>query len=77
MVFLTCLAFKIRIERYFRQDVQQLASRIAKLSSAQQGTVEKFVQKLESSSASRQLTVDQVIDEFEREHPELLRLLAQ
>jgi exonuclease VII small subunit len=59
------------------QKLQQLTTRIAKLNPAQQAIVEKLVQKLESASAKSALTLDQAIDEFEREHPELLRLLAQ
>ena len=39
--------------------------------------VEKLVQKLESRSSQSELTLDQVVDEFERENPELLDLLAQ
>ncbi len=39
--------------------------------------VEKLVEKLEAGASPSTLTLDQVIDEFEREHPELLRLLAQ
>ncbi len=58
------------------QKLQHLTSRIAKLTPAQQAIVETLVEKLESPSESK-LTLDQVIDEFEREHPELLRLLAQ
>lgn len=59
------------------QALQQLTSRISKLNSAQQAIVEKLVTKLESARAKSTLTLDQAIDEFEREHPELLQLLAQ
>ncbi|MDQ2711386.1 MAG: hypothetical protein M3Y24_03975 [Acidobacteriota bacterium] len=59
------------------QNIQQLTERIAKLSPAQQQIVEKLVQKLETAPTESKLTLDQAIDEFEREHPELLRLLAQ
>jgi hypothetical protein len=59
------------------QKIDSLANRIAKLDPAKQAMVEKLVEKLESSPLQLQMTLDQVIDEFEREHPELLRLLAQ
>ena len=59
------------------QNPQQLTSRIAKLNPAQQAIVEKLIEKLESTPARSTLTLDQAIDEFEREHPELLQLLAQ
>lgn len=59
------------------QKLQQLRNRIAKLNPAQQAIVEKLVHKLESAPTKPTLTLDQAIDEFEREHPELLRLLAQ
>ncbi len=59
------------------QTLQQLTSRIAKLNPVQQAIVEKLVTRLESARAKPTLTLDQAIDEFEREHPELLRLLAQ
>jgi hypothetical protein len=59
------------------QDAQKLTERIAKLGPQQRAVVEKLVQKLESRSPRPGLTLDQVVDEFEREHPELLRLLAQ
>lgn len=59
------------------ENFQQLTNRIAKLNETQQAIVEKLVQKLESTSTPHRLTLEQVVDEFEREHPELLRLLAQ
>jgi hypothetical protein len=59
------------------QRLQQLGDRIARLSPAQQAIVEQLVQKLESVPQIHSLTLDQAIDEFEREHPELLRLLAR
>jgi len=57
--------------------IQELTNRIAKLNPAKQAIVEKLVDKLEAGSSQPRMTLDQVIDEFEREHPELLRLLAQ
>ena len=59
------------------QKIQELTNRIAKLNPAKQAIVEKLVEKLESDSSQPKMTLDQIIDEFEREHPELLRLLAQ
>ncbi len=59
------------------QKAQELTDRIAKLSPPQQAIVEKLVQKLESRSLEPGMTLEEAIDEFEREHPELLRLLAQ
>lgn len=59
------------------QNARELTERIAKLGPRQQAIVEKLVQKLESRSPQSGLTLDEVVDEFEREHPELLRLLAQ
>jgi hypothetical protein len=59
------------------QNAQELTERIAKLGPQQRAIVEKLVQKLESRSPQSGLTFDEVVDEFEREHPELLRLLAQ
>lgn len=56
---------------------QKLADRIARLAPQQQAIVEKLVQKIEVCSPQSELTLDQLVDEFEREHPELLRLLAQ
>lgn len=56
---------------------QELTNRIAKLPAPQQAIVEKLVRKLESRPPRPGLTLDQAIDEFEREHPELLHLLAQ
>lgn len=57
--------------------IQQLTDRIARLNPAKQAMVEKLVDKLETGASQSISTLDQVIDEFEREHPELLRLLAQ
>jgi hypothetical protein len=59
------------------QNAQELTERIAKLGPQQRAIVEKLVQRLESRSPQSGLTLDEVVDEFEREHPELLRLLAQ
>lgn len=59
------------------QNLQQLTNRIAKLNEVQQEILAKFVDKLESVPVRRPITLDQIIDEFEREHPELLHLLAQ
>lgn len=60
------------------QNIQELTHRIAKLDPGKQAMVEKLVEKLEAApSLQPPITLDQVIDEFEREHPELLRLLAQ
>ena len=60
------------------QNLEQLTNRIAKLDPAKQSIVEKLVEKLEAATSPQPyMTLDQVIDEFEREHPELLRLLAQ
>ena len=59
------------------QKIQELTNRIAKLNPAKQAIVEKFIEKLESGSSEPRMTLDQVVDEFERERPELLRLLAQ
>ncbi len=59
------------------KNVQELTSRIAKLNPAEQAVVEKLVRKLETASVKSRPALDQVVDEFEREHPELLRLLAQ
>lgn len=59
------------------QRLEQLAGRIAKLNPAQLELVEKLMQRLESASSSLDLTLEQAVDEFEREHPELLHLLAQ
>jgi hypothetical protein len=58
-------------------NIKELTNRIAKLNPAAQAFVEKVVGKLESGSLGPDMTLDRVIDEFEREHPELLRLLAQ
>jgi hypothetical protein len=58
-------------------NMHELTNRIAKLNPAKQAIVEKLVEKLELGSPQPKMTLDQVIDEFEREHPELLRLLAQ
>jgi len=59
------------------EKLQQLATRIANLNPAQQALIEQLVHKLESNRAKPALTLDEAVDEFEREHPELLRLLAQ
>ncbi len=59
------------------QNLDRLTDRIARLNPSQQAVVEKLIDKLECSPSRVELTLDQVIDEFEREHPELLRLLAQ
>jgi hypothetical protein len=55
---------------------QELLKLISALSPEQQAAVEKFVLMLKSDSKS---TADfrTALDEFTREHPELLRLLAQ
>jgi O-methyltransferase involved in polyketide biosynthesis len=55
------------------QDIQQLVSRIAKLTPAQQAIVDEFVKSLEKHP---ELNVREAMDEFKREHGELLRLLA-
>lgn len=57
--------------------IQELTERIAKLSPPQQAVVEQLVQKLEARSLQPEMTLDEAVDEFEREHPELLHLLAQ
>lgn len=59
------------------QTAEQLTHRIAKLDRAYQEIIEDLLEKLESISSAPQLTLDQAIDEFEQEHPELLHLLAQ
>lgn len=59
------------------QTAEQLTNRIARLDRAYQEIIEDLVQKLESLSSATQLTLEQAVDEFEQEHPELLRLLAQ
>lgn len=59
------------------QNPQNLTNRIARLTPAQQAVVEKLVQMLESAPSKATPTLDQAIDEFERKHPELLRLLAR
>jgi hypothetical protein len=59
------------------EKIEHLTDRIAKLNPAKQVIVERFIEKLESSPSHSQMTLDQVIDEFEHEHPELLHLLAQ
>jgi hypothetical protein len=59
------------------QTAEQLTHRIAKLDRAYQEIIADLVEKLESISSAPQLTLDQAIDEFEQEHPELLHLLAQ
>ena len=59
------------------EKIDQLANRIAKLNPTKQAIIEKLLDKLESAPSKASLTLDQAIDEFEREHPELLRLLAQ
>jgi hypothetical protein len=59
------------------QKIQPLTNRIAKLDPAKQAVVEKVVERLESRPLEPQMSLEQVIDEFEREHPELLPLLAQ
>lgn len=59
------------------EKIDQLASRIARLNPTKQAIIEKLLEKLESAPSKGSLTLDQAIDEFEREHPELLRLLAQ
>ncbi len=58
------------------QNIQELTNRIARLNPAEQAVVAKLVEKLESP-AQPKMTLEQFIDEFEREHPELLHLLAQ
>jgi len=70
-------ADKLMREAQRVQKIQELTNRIARLNPAQQAMVEKFVEKLESGSLRPKMTLDQAIDEFELEHPELLRLLAQ
>ena len=59
------------------QNLEQITGRIAKLNPAQLEVVEELLEKLESAASSGDLTLDQAVDEFEREHPELLHLLAQ
>jgi hypothetical protein len=60
------------------QVIKDLTTRIARLSPAQQEIVGKFVEKLEGAGQDASvMTLDQAIDEFELEHPELLCLLAQ
>ena len=59
------------------QNFEQLANRLAKLNPAQQEVVAELIERLESASIRPSVTLEEAIDEFEREHPELLRLLAQ
>lgn len=59
------------------QSIEQLVNRLSKLDPAQQELVAELIEKLESVGKKPVMTLDEVIDEFEREHPELLRLLAQ
>jgi len=59
------------------QNIQELSERIAKLNPAELAVVEKLVERLELAPSRKNMTLDQVIDEFEREHSELLHLLAQ
>jgi hypothetical protein len=59
------------------QTAEQLTHRIAKLDRAYQEIVEDLVNKLESISRVPQLSLEEAVDEFEQEHPELLHLLAQ
>ena len=59
------------------KNLEQISRRIARLSPAQQMLIEQFVEKLETVPDQSEITLDQAIDEFEREHPELLHLLAQ
>lgn len=53
---------------------QDLASRIASLSAEQQAAVEEFIRFLQQQPEP---TFRQALDSFIREHPELLRRLAQ
>jgi hypothetical protein len=55
---------------------EEPTERIAKLSPPQQALAEQLVRKLETCSFRPTMTLDQVIDEFEREHREVLQLLA-
>ena len=59
------------------QNLEQLTNRLAKLNPMQQEIVAKLIERLESTPLKPSLTLDEAVDEFEREHPELLRLLAQ
>ena len=59
------------------QNLEQLTNRLAKLNPIQQEIVAKLIERLESTGVKPSLTLDEAVDEFEHEHPELLRLLAQ
>ena len=59
------------------QNFEQLANRLARLDPAQQEVVAELIEKLEAVTVRSPMTLDEAVDEFEREHPELLRLLAQ
>ena len=59
------------------QNFEQLANRLARLDPAQQEVVAELIEKLEAVTVRSPMTLDEAVDEFERAHPELLRLLAQ
>jgi hypothetical protein len=54
---------------------QQLAQLISSLSSDQQNAVLEFIAQLKNSQSP--ITFRSALDQFTREHPELLRLLAK
>jgi len=58
-------------------NIEDSTNRIAQLDPARQAVVERLVQRLESAAPKAKMTLDEIVDEFEREHPELLHLLAQ
>ena len=55
---------------------RELTKRIARLSLEQQATVEEFVRFLEQKQGTNE-DFRSALDAFVREHPELLRRLAQ
>lgn len=57
-------------------DPQSLTQQILQLSPEQRSLVEEFVRTLLKETNTRP-TFREALDRFKREHPELLRLLAQ
>jgi len=58
------------------QTAQNLTQQILQLSADQRAVVEEFVKTLLRDAKARP-TFREALDRFKREHPELLRLLAQ
>ncbi|HZQ55438.1 MAG TPA: hypothetical protein VFB14_24785 [Bryobacteraceae bacterium] len=58
------------------QNAQNLTQQILRLSPEQRAVVEEFVNTLLKDAKPRP-TFREALDRFKREHPELLRLLAQ